>query len=113
MDFFHLHSIIVLNCFFADKKDNNRTFSKTHFFVFFLVKASTEQTGELTLGCGTWTIGQSGCYKHFVEEKSWQAAREQCREEGRSQGVSDADLAYFDDATERDDVIEGRSYFFI
>jgi len=69
-------------------------------------KTSTEQTGELTLGCGTWTIGQYGCYKHFVEEKSWQAAREQCREDGRSQGVSDADLAYFDDATERDDVIE-------
>ena len=62
-------------------------------------------------GCGTWTstrVGRSGCYKHFKELKSWQEAREQCRDEGRSQGVSDADLAYFDDASERDDVMEGR-----
>ena len=39
---------------------------------------------------------------------SWQAAREHCRELGRLEGVSDADLAYFDDATERDYVIAGR-----
>jgi len=46
-------------------------------------------------GCGTWTSSDAGCYKHFGEEpKSWQEAREQCREEGRREGVSDADLAY-------------------
>merc|ERR1711971_532616 len=71
--------------------------------------AATRELAATTYGCGTWTstrVGRSGCYKHFKELKSWQEAREQCRDEGRSQGVSDADLAYFDDASERDDVME-------
>merc|ERR1711971_202316 len=71
--------------------------------------AATRELVTTAYGCGTWIstrVGQSGCYKHFKELKSWQEAREQCREEGRSQGVSDADLAYFDTATERDEVME-------
>ena len=63
-------------------------------------------------GCGTWkssTDESPGCYKLFNTEKNWQAAREECRKEGRSQGVSDADLAYFDTKAERDSVIDGRS----
>ena len=35
--------------------------------------------------------------------KSWEAARQQCREEGYSQG-GEADLAYFDDKDELDKV---------
>ena len=53
-------------------------------------------------------MGRYGCYKPWGKVMSWQAAREHCRELGRLEGVSDADLAYFDDATERDYVIAGR-----
>ena len=67
-------------------------------------------------GCGAWnsTTALTGCYKLFnkeEEKKSWQEAREQCRKEGRSQGVSDADLAYWhtEETTERDAAIKGRS----
>ena len=37
--------------------------------------------------------------------KSWEAARQQCREEGYSQGVGEADLAYFETSQELQEVI--------
>ena len=37
--------------------------------------------------------------------KSWEAARQQCREEGYSEGVGEADLAYFETSQELQEVI--------
>ena len=61
-------------------------------------------------GCGTWTPfnNQAGCYKYFggpAGMKSWEAARQQCREEGYNEGVGEADLAYFETSQELQEVI--------
>ena len=37
--------------------------------------------------------------------KSWEAARQECREEGYKEGVGEADLAYFETSQELQDVI--------
>ena len=53
----------------------------------------------------------NGCYKYFggtTEKKGWEAARQQCREEGYNQGVGEADLAYFETSQELQEVIGKR-----
>ena len=67
-------------------------------------------TTQYNIGCGTWSPAntQAGCYKYFggsAGMKSWEAARQECREEGYKEGVGEADLAYFETSQELQDVI--------
>merc|ERR1719500_2069972 len=65
---------------------------------------ATRATTTTKIGCGDWTSSVGGCYKHLNEPKKWEEARKHCRAEGRKEGVSDADLAYFE-TTEQEQVI--------